>query len=51
MKDLIDALPSVPRRTLERDVEELVLAGKLKAFGEKKGRRYRAMLKRAKTHE
>jgi Fic family protein len=40
MKDLIEALPSVPRRTLERDVEGLVTAGTLKAIGEKKGRRY-----------
>ncbi len=40
MKDLVEFLPHISRRTLERDVEELVESGHLVAEGEKKGRTY-----------
>lgn len=40
MKDIIELLPDTPRRTLERDIEDLVKNRKLKLKGEKKGRRY-----------
>jgi Fic family protein len=40
MKDLVEFLPDIPRRTLERDVDELVESGHLVAEGEKKGRTY-----------
>lgn len=40
MKDLIEFMSDTPRRTLERDVENLAQAKKLKIIGEKKGRRY-----------
>jgi Fic family protein len=40
MLDLTARFPDIPRRTLERDVQELVETKKLKATGEKKGRRY-----------
>lgn len=41
--DLLSAFPEVPKRTLERDLEELVKEKKLKAVGEKKGRRYKPL--------
>lgn len=40
MKDIVELLPDVPRRTLERDIENLVSEKKLSLKGEKKGRRY-----------
>jgi Fic family protein len=40
MKDIVNLLPKIPRRTLERDIENLVNDKKLKLKGEKKGRRY-----------
>ncbi len=39
-KDVVDLLPDVPRRTLERDLEKLCKEKKLKSKGEKKGRVY-----------
>lgn len=41
MKDIVNLLSEIPRRTLERDLEYLVIEKKLKMSGEKKGRRYR----------
>lgn len=35
-------LPEIPKRTLERDLADLVRAKELKASGEKRGRKYRA---------
>jgi Fic family protein len=43
--DLLEALPSIPRRTLERDLQQLVKEKKLIALGEKKGRKYRVRSK------
>jgi Fic family protein len=40
MKDVVELLPDIPRRTLERDIETLVAGKKLKMTGQKKGRRY-----------
>jgi Fic family protein len=39
-KDVVDLLPDVPRRTLERDLENLCKEEKLKSKGEKKARVY-----------
>lgn len=46
MKSIIELLPDTPRRTLERDIENLVTEKKLKMTGEKKGRRYSIAPKR-----
>ena len=43
MKDIVELLADTPRRTLERDIEDLVKNKKLKISGEKKGRRYSLM--------
>ena len=40
MADLTEYFPDVPKRTLERDLNELVEAKELKAIGEKRGRKY-----------
>lgn len=40
IQDLLEILPDVPRRTLERDLETLVGERALQAIGEKKGREY-----------
>lgn len=40
MKDIVNLLADTPRRTLERDIEDLVKNRKLKMKGEKKGRKY-----------
>lgn len=40
MKDIVHLLADTPRRTLERDIEDLVKNRKLIMKGEKKGRRY-----------
>lgn len=45
MKDIIELLSDTPRRTLERDIEDLVKKKKLKISGEKKGRRYSLITK------
>ena len=37
---LAEYLPDVPRRTLDRDLQELTDARKLKAIGDKRGRTY-----------
>ncbi len=42
MKNIVALLPETPRRTLERDIENLVKEKKLKMSGEKKGRKYQA---------
>ncbi|MCB0363840.1 MAG: Fic family protein [Bdellovibrionaceae bacterium] len=40
IQDVIEALPDIPRRTLERDLEYLVKEGKLQAKGETRARVY-----------
>lgn len=40
IQDIIELLPEVPRRTIERDLETLVRENKLKSKGEKKARVY-----------
>ena len=40
MNDLIKLLPDVPKRTLERDINEMVKAKDIKSSGEKRGRKY-----------
>lgn len=40
MADLTNLLPEVPKRTLERDLKELVEAKELKGVGEKRGKKY-----------
>ena len=40
IKDIVELMPNVPRRTLERDLETLVREKFLKTSGEKKGRCY-----------
>lgn len=40
IQDVLENLPEVPRRTLERDLEKLVKEKKLKAKGQKKARTY-----------
>lgn len=40
IQDVLEALPDVPRRTLERDLEKLVKEKKLRAKGDKKARTY-----------
>lgn len=44
--DILNALPSIPRRTLERDLQQLVRDKKLIAYGEKKGRKYQLKSKK-----
>ncbi len=39
--EILEAIPDVPRRTVERDLKTLVIEKKLKPIGEKKGRRYK----------
>jgi len=43
IRDVLAELPNVPRRTIERDLENLVSDKKLKATGEKKARAYQAL--------